>query len=174
MWSIFQSPQIKPGQKTKASLGKMSSNLRPSKSEIIILGASGIHRTLGSELHQYVLLSISWWDGSRFLEGTFRQSTRQFSVLKVEWSDFSCSGLSYMGVCRSQNLVFGFDCLSLELLFIVRVSSFLWMCRKQFQEPFFPALPWTSFARRRRNHHQIRDLHPIFLMVLLHTHFVEL
>lgn len=42
----------------KVSLGKMSSNLQPSKSEIIIFGASSIHRTLGSELHQYVLLSI--------------------------------------------------------------------------------------------------------------------
>lgn len=30
------------------------------------------------ELHHYVSPSISWWDGSTSLKGTFRQSTRQF------------------------------------------------------------------------------------------------
>lgn len=47
-------------QKTQqASVGKTSSNLQPSKSEITIPGAVSIQRTLRSE-HQHLLLNISW------------------------------------------------------------------------------------------------------------------
>lgn len=93
--------------------GKNILKFMPSKSEIIILGATSMHRTLRSELHQYVLLSISWWDGSRFLEGTFRQFTRQFWVLKVELSDFGCSGWATWW------------CTSLRIQYLVLISCLL-------------------------------------------------
>lgn len=67
IWSPLQSRQIKPRQIKKVCLGK-----------IVLQFIAQFFLCIWHELHHYVLPSISWWDGSTSLKGTFRQSTRQF------------------------------------------------------------------------------------------------